>query len=244
MTCTFKAGDRVRIKDSALMKEIQEGFQGEPFGVFDPGPYGDAVGYLDARTAARCVWRDSLEPGFGPWEAPEAPVCSVSQHSQHPADLKPRNVKAPMYLIPWSAVPGWCVPEAIRDAASRAGMWPDGDAFSVPAPDARGYMARFVAELFGQIILTQACTLEDIARVFAYGAQKYARDNWRTFTWDQAASDEYWGAICRHLLEASRGNLLDDKPGPDGSPGSGLLHTAHAATGCLIWLWHLRRVAP
>lgn len=154
----------------------------------------------------------------GPWlnrsqvsrmvEAP-APV-----QSQHLADLKPRGVKAPLHLIPWDAVaPGLVelIPPAICSILER----------------------RNPSEIL-YCLNTLGVRLEQVAEVFAYGAKKYARDNWRTFAWDDSARDEYFGAICRHVLADARGEKID--------PESGQPHLAHAACGCLIWRWHELRI--
>ena len=132
--------------------------------------------------------------------------------SQHPADLKPRGVKAPLYLIPWDAAAGTCSVDQI--------------------------MCEALVTLDPSEILCElgrrGVALEQVAEVFAYGARKYARDNWRTFTWDDSARDEYFGAICRHLLADSRGETID--------PESGQPPLAHAACGALIWRWHELRI--
>ena len=66
--------------------------------------------------------------------------------------------------------------------------------------------------------------LEEIARVFQVGAQKYSRDNWRQgFDWSRI-----YGAIQRHL-NAFWG-------GQDRDPETGLLHVAQAAWGCMVLL--------
>ncbi len=166
-----------------------------------------------------------------PAEPAPAPAAS-----QHPADLKPRGVKAPLHMIPWGASPIFdLVPGELFSAAQEAGEWPDGDEFHDPdegqvscvnpfrEPE---WLSALAANLIDDLGWAQ------IAEVFAYGARKYARDNWRTFTWDQAAEDAYFGAIFRHLDADRRGETID--------PESGLPHRAHAACGALISIWHYR----
>lgn len=136
--------------------------------------------------------------------------------SQHPADLKPRGVKAPMHLIPWEVVPDECMhPIMLHSMFDKV----DGD------PD-------IVMEGLARACISEV-GLEAVARVFEHGANKYARDNWKSFTWDQKAEDEYFGAICRHLTAAHTGEVND--------PESGLPHVAHAAAGALITLWHQKQ---
>lgn len=144
--------------------------------------------------------------------------------TQHPSDLKPRGVKAPLYLIPWSAVPEHEIPEALDAAASMAGRWPDGDPYLTDCP-ARPTLAEALAST-----LIARVGLDAIARAFEHGARKYARDNWRAFAWTAAARDEYFGAICRHVRADMAGEQID--------PESGCPHLAHAGAGALIWRWH------
>ncbi len=165
-----------------------------------------------------------------PAPAPVEPVRlvppSAPAASQHPADLKPRGVKDPLHLIPWGAMPYTDnVPAALHEAAERAGHWPDGDPFRAlhDEPEWLSWLACRLIEEIG---------IAAVARVFAYGARKYARDNWRTFTWDQAAEDAYFGAIFRHLVSDHGGEKID--------PESGEPHKAHAACGALIVIWHYR----
>jgi hypothetical protein len=66
--------------------------------------------------------------------------------------------------------------------------------------------------------------LDDIARVGAYGAQKYGQ-------WNCLGGAEYMrylGSVVRHTTKVIRGEWLDDE--------SGLPHLAHAAYNCLIIL--------
>lgn len=58
--------------------------------------------------------------------------------------------------------------------------------------------------------------LEEIARVYAFGADKYAAHNWRKgYEWSKSFS-----ALCRHIFAFWRGEDLD--------PESGLSHLGHA----------------
>lgn len=59
----------------------------------------------------------------------------------------------------------------------------------------------------------------EMARVLAYGAGKYADNNWREVP---DATRRYIGAALRHILQFMSGEKLD--------PESGLSHLAHAFT--------------
>lgn len=75
-----------------------------------------------------------------------------------------------------------------------------------------------------QLAFLPFAQLETIARVFDYGASKYARDNWKKGTFARYAS-----ACLRHLFDRLKGNKLD--------PESGLPHLAHAAACILMLMW-------
>jgi hypothetical protein len=177
-----------------------------------------------APVAYKSTWLEGT-----PEETPVQTPAPTPTASQHPADLKPRGVKAPLYLLPWSTIPEDFVPVPLRDAAARAGAWPDGDRV-VPDRDvpARAAMPRaLIRSLLG------VSSLEDAARAFEYGAAKYARDNWRSFAWDDRARDEYFGAICRHLVARANGEIA--------AQDSGVSHYGHALAGAMIWAWHEAR---
>lgn len=62
--------------------------------------------------------------------------------------------------------------------------------------------------------------LEDLGRIYAMGAAKYARNNWRKgYKWSLSAD-----ALYRHWLEVLKGNWLDEE--------SGLPHVCHIAWHC------------
>ncbi len=67
--------------------------------------------------------------------------------------------------------------------------------------------------------------LEDLARVYGYGATKYDDHNWRKgYSWSLS-----FGAMMRHAWAFWRGEDLD--------PESGLPHMAHVAWHCMTLLW-------
>ena len=69
--------------------------------------------------------------------------------------------------------------------------------------------------------LIPAQALEELAKVYTLGAQKYARRNWeKGMNWCRI-----FGAIMRHSWAWMRGETFDQE--------SGLHHMAHAAFGCL-----------
>lgn len=69
--------------------------------------------------------------------------------------------------------------------------------------------------------LLPAAALQEIARVYAFGAKKYADHNWaKGYDWGLSI-----GALERHVAEFKKCNDLDNE--------SGLHHLAHAAFHCL-----------
>lgn len=172
---------------------------------------------------------DTPCPVMGPFYF-VVPGLATKEASQHPADLKPRGVKDPMHLIPWSVVPAAHRPDALAIAAQAAGRWPDGDPFGStgPAP-AQDWAWRLAQALASFVIVTVG--LGAVARAFGYGAQKYRPWNWREFQWNQEAQDSYYGAACRHLIAWQSGQELD--------PESGVPHLGHVGACALIWSWHL-----
>jgi hypothetical protein len=73
--------------------------------------------------------------------------------------------------------------------------------------------------------------LEEVARVYGYGATKYDEDNWlKGYKWRLSAA-----ALIRHVARFMLGE--------DRDPETGLLHTAHAAWHCLtLCTFTLRRL--
>ena len=67
-----------------------------------------------------------------------------------------------------------------------------------------------------------------VAKVYTYGAKKYAPDNWRKgMSWSRI-----YAALLRHLFRFWNGEDID--------PESGLPHLAHAAFGVLTLLEYRR----
>ena len=71
--------------------------------------------------------------------------------------------------------------------------------------------------------------LEQIARVYTYGTQKYDDDNWwKGLRWKK----DVFGCIFRHVWKWFRGEVNDDE--------SGLHHLAHAAWNCMALMEYER----
>lgn len=80
--------------------------------------------------------------------------------------------------------------------------------------------------------LMPAYSLEEVAKVYTFGATKYADNNWRKgMLWSRTFS-----AIMRHAWAFWRGETLD--------PETGLHHMAHAAFGCLTLIEYTRKKTP
>lgn len=74
--------------------------------------------------------------------------------------------------------------------------------------------------------------LEEVAKVYTYGAQKYAPNNWRKgMAWSRTFS-----AIMRHAWSFWRGETYDKE--------TKLHHMAHAAFGCLTLIEYTRKKTP
>ena len=67
--------------------------------------------------------------------------------------------------------------------------------------------------------------LTEVAKVWAFGADKYAKHNW---AYVDNAEDRYSNALLRHMLE---GDTRDDE--------SGLLHASHVAWNALARLYFI-----
>ncbi len=212
----------------------EKGSVGHVKTVFPDGEVGvnfPGLGYYEVpRTALRLGWDGVPESTDEEVTLVGGTAEVAKDKSQHPADLKPRGVKAPLYLIPWAVIPDRHVPVPLTQAAISSGFWPDGDAYVDELGGTDTAQGRFVFDLLDRLL--ESVDLEDVARVFEFGAKKYARDNWRAFSWDARAQDEYLGAIYRHLNDEE-----------DRAEDSGCCHWAHAAAGCMIILWHLNRVS-
>jgi hypothetical protein len=71
--------------------------------------------------------------------------------------------------------------------------------------------------------------LNEIARVYTYGTQKYDDDNWwKGLKWKR----DVFGCILRHIWKWFRGEVNDDE--------SGLHHLAHAAWNCITLMEYER----
>ena len=71
--------------------------------------------------------------------------------------------------------------------------------------------------------------LNEIARVYTYGPQKYDDDNWwKGLKWKK----DVFGCILRHVWKWFRGEKCDDE--------SGLHHLAHAAWNCMTLMEYER----
>lgn len=75
--------------------------------------------------------------------------------------------------------------------------------------------------------LVPDAAVKEIAKVFTFGAKKYAPNNWREgFEWHR-------------LIRAAKGHIADFNDGEDLDPESGLSHLAHAGCCILMLLDHI-----
>lgn len=70
--------------------------------------------------------------------------------------------------------------------------------------------------------------LEHVVKVMMFGTAKYGRNTWRLPPYH--SSENLENSLKRHIVARKRNELFDDE--------SGLLHTAHAASNVIMWLWH------
>jgi hypothetical protein len=73
-------------------------------------------------------------------------------------------------------------------------------------------------------------TLEYVAKVMTFGAEKYARDGWKELP---DFENRYFAAMLRHLTAWQAGEKVD--------PESGLPHLAHVLTNATFLLWNETR---
>lgn len=69
--------------------------------------------------------------------------------------------------------------------------------------------------------------IDEVGKVFTFGAKKYSVDNWKHLDEDQ--QKQIMGSLLRHIIEYHKGNKLDDE--------SGLNHLAHAACNIAMMIW-------
>lgn len=71
--------------------------------------------------------------------------------------------------------------------------------------------------------LLPLASLEEIAKVMTFGAEKYAAHGWKSL---EGAEGRYTGALLRHLAALDKGEEVD--------PETGLPHIAHAACNAMF----------
>lgn len=69
--------------------------------------------------------------------------------------------------------------------------------------------------------------LEQVCRVYAFGAEKYARNNYKLTP--GLPLEGYIQSMWRHLVQYLRGELVDNE--------SQLPHLSHLACNCFMYLW-------
>lgn len=77
--------------------------------------------------------------------------------------------------------------------------------------------------------------LTGIARVFQYGARKYARGNWHRANLNDDAIERYYSAALRHIAATQHPNgILDRVSAAALDEESGLPHIDHAICGLMM----------
>ena len=88
-----------------------------------------------------------------------------------------------------------------------------------------------MAESKPRLSLVPRFVMEELARVYEYGAEKYQVGSWKHFTWEQAQAC-LPDAAMRHLVAYCDGETHD--------PESRLNHLAQCAWNCLTLAYHER----
>lgn len=70
-------------------------------------------------------------------------------------------------------------------------------------------------------------SLEEVVRVFAFGASKYGKENYQKG--EGLSLETYHQSMLRHLITSVKGESCDKE--------SQLDHVAHLAANCLMYLW-------
>jgi hypothetical protein len=86
-----------------------------------------------------------------------------------------------------------------------------------------------MAESKSRLSLVPRFVIEELARVYEYGAEKYHVGSWKHFTREQAQAC-LPDAAMRHLVAYCDGETLD--------PESSLNHLAQCAWNCLTLMYH------
>lgn len=130
--------------------------------------------------------------------------------------LKPRFHLIPMEV--WPAV--WTQDISIGHIRELLGRWAGGDPVELHE----------LIQACGNLLCPSApetAMMHEVARVLAFGAQKYERDNWRKgFKWTRLSD-----GIDRHLRAYELGEVTDLE--------TGMPHLAHACCGLLFLVTHI-----
>lgn len=74
-------------------------------------------------------------------------------------------------------------------------------------------------------------SLEELAKVLSYGAEKYEDENWRLGVNDPKGEKRVIGALMRHLTAHQKGELFD--------PETKLLHVSHLFCNAMFLVWFI-----
>lgn len=124
----------------------------------------------------------------------------------------------------------WVGPEEkLQEIFDNFNHKPDVDMSALSRPGATGAAMKWDdTKLPLQLVPTEFVMA--VAEVFAYGAEKYAPNNWRQGE-EFPSTSRVMGSIMRHLFSYNYGE--------DKDPESGINHLAHAATQIAILLYYL-----
>lgn len=144
-------------------------------------------------------------------------------------DLKPRNQKTPLDLIPWREL---SIALQTPPAVTLGAMFVN-DGLPTGAE-----MARLASSVI--LLCDEGEIVEWVALAFKHGSIKYGLDNWRESAWEDLDRRTYYAAFLRHLV-ADGGFVRLGANGPTPrlaeDPESGVPHVGHALACALIYIY-------
>jgi hypothetical protein len=164
--------------------------------------------------------QDAIKPEG--WESPEKNFATINFKD---GELSPET-KSMIRAIDETATPGGMISAHVDDIKKQDfinEIWPEKLKYHKPEPDPTQGMKFDNGKLpVGQFIRDFKYAILEVTKIWAFGANKYAKGNWKHLL---GGEDRYGDAEIRHFLE---GDTLDEE--------SKILHAAHKAWNALAEL--------